>query len=87
MTEVDVIVLLRESLFVTIKVAAPILLTALSMGLFIGVLQTTTSIQDPTIALVPKIFAVFFVIIIFAAWIIRVMTDYAMGLFLMIEKI
>jgi flagellar biosynthesis protein FliQ len=87
MTEVDVITLLRDALFVTMKVSSPMLLTALIVGLFIGILQTTTSIQEPTIAFVPKIFAIFIVIIVFAAWMIKVMTDYTIGLFMMIEKI
>ncbi len=87
MTEVDVITLLRDALFITMKVSSPMLITALIVGLFIGILQTTTSIQEPTIAFVPKIFAIFIVIIVFAAWMIKVMTDYTIGLFMMIEKI
>lgn len=87
MTELDVITLLRESIFITLKVASPILITALIVGLVIGILQTTTSIQEPTIAFVPKLVAIFIVIIIFASWIIRVMTDYTRNIFFMIEKI
>jgi flagellar biosynthesis protein FliQ len=87
MTELDVINLLRESLFVTLKVSSPILITALIVGLIIGILQTTTSIQEPTIAFVPKLVAIFVVIIIFASWIVRIMTDYTRNMFFMIEKI
>ncbi|MCB1141044.1 MAG: flagellar biosynthesis protein FliQ [Leptospiraceae bacterium] len=87
MTELDVITLLRESIFITLKVASPILITALLVGLVIGILQTTTSIQEQTIAFVPKLVAIFIVIIIFASWIIRIMTDYTRNIFFMIEKI
>lgn len=87
MTELDVVTLLRESLFVTLKVSSPILITALVVGLVIGILQTTTSIQEPTIAFVPKLVAIFVVIVIFATWIVRVMTDYTRNIFFMIEKI
>ncbi|NBU98940.1 MAG: flagellar biosynthetic protein FliQ [Spirochaetia bacterium] len=87
MTELDVVTLLRESLFVTLKVSSPILITALVVGLVIGILQTTTSIQEPTIAFVPKLVAIFVVIVIFASWIVRVMTDYTRNIFYMIEKI
>jgi flagellar biosynthetic protein FliQ len=87
MTELDVVTLLRESLFVTLKVSSPILITALVVGLVIGILQTTTSIQEPTIAFVPKLIAIFVVIVIFASWIVRVMTDYTRNIFYMIEKI
>ncbi|MCB1176688.1 MAG: flagellar biosynthesis protein FliQ [Leptospiraceae bacterium] len=87
MTELDVVTLIRESLFVTLKVSAPILITALVVGLLIGVIQTTTSIQEPTIAFVPKLIAIFIVIVVFASWIVKVMTEYTRNLFLMIDKI
>lgn len=87
MTELDVITLLREALFVTLKVSAPILITALVVGLVIGILQTTTSIQEPTIAFVPRLVAIFIAIVIFASWMVRTMTDYTRNIFFMIEKL
>lgn len=64
MTEVDVVSLIREALFIAIKISAPILITALIVGLILGIIQTTTSIQEPTIAFVPRLIAIFIVIII-----------------------
>ncbi|ABJ76187.1 flagellar biosynthesis protein FliQ [Leptospira borgpetersenii] len=86
MTELDAMTLIRDSLYITLKISSPILLTALVVGLIIGILQTTTSIQEPTIAFVPKLAAVFVVIVIFSSWMIQTMTDYTRNLFLMIEK-
>lgn len=87
MTEIDVITLIREALFVTLKVTSPILITALVVGLVIGILQTTTSIQEPTIAFVPKLIAIFIAIVIFSSWMIKTLTDYTRNIFFMIEKI
>jgi flagellar biosynthesis protein FliQ len=87
MTEVDVVTLIREALFIAIKISAPILITALIVGLILGIIQTTTSIQEPTIAFVPRLIAIFIVIIIFASWMVRTMTDYTRNIFMMIEKI
>jgi flagellar biosynthesis protein FliQ len=86
MTEVDVVTLIREALLVTVKVSSPILITALVVGLFVGILQTTTSIQEPTIAFVPKLLAIFTVIVVFASWMVKVMLDYTRNIFYMIEK-
>jgi flagellar biosynthetic protein FliQ len=86
MTEIDVVTLIREALIVTIKISSPILVTALVVGLFIGILQTTTSIQEQTIAFVPKLLAIFVVIVIFASWMVRTMLDYTRNIFFMIEK-
>ena len=87
MTEVDVVSLIREALFIAIRISAPILITALIVGLILGIIQTTTSIQEPTIAFVPRLIAIFIVIIIFASWMVRTMTDYTRNIFMMIEKI
>ncbi|EMN48563.1 flagellar biosynthetic protein FliQ [Leptospira interrogans str. L1207] len=86
MTELDVMTLIRDSLYITLKISSPILFTALGVGLIVGILQTTTSIQEPTIAFVPKLLAIFIVIVIFSSWMIQTMTDYTRNLFLMIEK-
>ena len=87
MTELDAVGLIRDALFVTMKIASPILITALIMGVFIGILQTTTSIQEPTIAFVPKIAAIFVIIVVFSTWMIKTMLDYTRELFGMIDKI
>lgn len=87
MTELDVVNLIREAFIVTLKLSSPILITALVVGLFIGILQTTTSIQEPTLAFVPKLVSIFAVIILFSAWMVRVITDYTREIFFMIEKI
>ncbi len=87
MTELDAITLLRDAIVVTLKISSPILITALIVGFVIGVLQTTTSIQEPTIAFVPKLIAIFVVIVVFSGWIIKVLTDYTRDIFMMIEKI
>lgn len=86
MTELDVMTLIRDSLYITLKISSPILFTALVVGLIVGILQTTTSIQEPTIAFVPKLLVIFIVIVIFSSWMIQTMTDYTRNLFLMIEK-
>ncbi|EMY75902.1 flagellar biosynthetic protein FliQ [Leptospira weilii serovar Ranarum str. ICFT] len=86
MTELDAMTLIRDSLYITLKISSPILLTALVVGLIVGILQTTTSIQEPTIAFVPKLAAIFIVIVIFSSWMIQTMTDYTRNLFMMIEK-
>ncbi|MBM9500586.1 flagellar biosynthesis protein FliQ [Leptospira sp. 201903071] len=86
MTELEAMSLIRDALFITLKISSPILLTALVVGLIIGILQTTTSIQEQTIAFVPKLVAIFIVIVIFSSWMIQTMTDYTRNLFMMIEK-
>ncbi len=60
MTPIDVIDIGRDALWVLIKVSAPIMLTALIVGLIIALFQALTQIQEMTLTFVPKILAIFF---------------------------
>jgi flagellar biosynthetic protein FliQ len=66
-----VIDLAREALLTVITVAGPLLLLALVVGLLVSIFQTVTSIQEPTLAFVPKILAVFLGLIIFGPWMLN----------------
>jgi flagellar biosynthesis protein FliQ len=48
----------RDALFLALTVCAPVVLAALLVGLFTGVLQAATQIHDATIGFVPKVAAV-----------------------------
>ena len=76
MSESDIIELVQGALLVTLKVAAPILILSMSVGLLISILQTTTSIQEQTLTFVPKLLAIFLIIIFFSAYMIHTVVDY-----------
>jgi flagellar biosynthetic protein FliQ len=61
----------REALLTVISVAGPLLLLALTIGLLVSIFQTVTSIQEPTLAFVPKILAVFLGLVLFGPWMIN----------------
>ena len=62
--------LIRDALMVTLKIAAPLLLCGMIIGLLISLLQSITSIQDQTLTFVPKLIGVITVAIILLPWII-----------------
>lgn len=64
-----------EALYLVIKVAAPILLVSLVVGLIISIFQTVTSIQEQTLTFVPKIIAVFAAMILCGSWMLNNMTE------------
>lgn len=78
----DVIVdLLRQMLWVSILLSAPVLLTALVVGLVIGLLQAVTSIQEQTLTFVPKIVALALVLALLGGWMLRYLVGYSAELF------
>ncbi|MCS6985394.1 MAG: flagellar biosynthesis protein FliQ [Leptospiraceae bacterium] len=86
MSEADVVTLLRESIWLTIKLSTPVLLVGMVVGLIISILQTTTSIQEQTLTFVPKLIVTLLSIIVLAAWMVQNMTDYTKELFRMVAR-
>ena len=64
MTGAETIDFARESIWVLLMLAAPGMLTALVVGVAIGLLQALTQIQEMTLVFVPKILAIFLVLLI-----------------------
>ena len=50
------------------------------VGLCVSVFQATTSIQEQTLAFIPKIIAVFVAILIFGPWMLRILVEYVMNM-------
>ena len=64
MNPADTIDFARSAILVLLEIIAPSMLTALVVGLGIGLLQAVTQIQEQTLVFVPKIVAVFIVLLI-----------------------
>lgn len=77
----------NQALYTALLVSAPILGVALVVGLLISILQATTQLQEMTLSFVPKIVAVFIVIIIFGPWMLNVMTSFTYDLFTSIPRL
>ncbi len=65
MTPADSIDFARSSILVLLEIITPAMLTALVVGLGIGLLQALTQIQEMTLVFVPKIIAIFVVLLLF----------------------
>ena len=64
MNPVDTIDFARSAIFTLLEIIAPSMLTALVVGIGIGLLQALTQIQEQTLVFVPKIVAVFVVLLL-----------------------
>jgi len=81
MDAAQVIDLGRESLWIAVKVAAPLLGVALAIGLLVGILQAATSIQEMTLSFIPKLAIMVLALVIFGGWQITVMVDFFQRIF------
>ena len=59
-----------------LMLVAPVLLTAMSVGLVVSLVQAVTSLQEQTLSFVPKLVAVGVVMLISASWLMRTMMEF-----------
>ena len=77
----DVTALLRGGILQVLLIAAPLLLSALAVGLFVAILQATTSIQEQTLTFVPKVITILLILALLGGWMFSSLSDYTVDLF------
>jgi len=70
----------RQALEMTLMLSAPLLLTALAVGLIVGIFQAATSINEMTLSFIPKLLAMAAVLALTGPWMIRQIVEYTRGL-------
>lgn len=81
MTGEMVISIAERAIMIILLTSGPLLLVALISGLAVSIFQATTSIQEQTLAFVPKIVAVLVAIVFFGPWMLSQVTSYASDIF------
>ncbi len=81
MTPESVLDIGREALYLTMMIAAPLLLSALAVGLMIGVFQAATQIQEMTLSFIPKLIVLVFAPLIAGPWMLRLITEFTLRLY------
>ena len=82
MNSTAVIAMIREALELTLLVSAPLLLTALAVGLVVSVFQAATQINEQTLSFIPKLLGVFVAIVVCGPWILQLLVDYTQRMFI-----
>lgn len=71
----------RQAIEVTLLISAPPLVAALVIGLVISIFQAATQINESTLQFVPKLVAMFLVLVLFGPWMLQYLIDYIQRLF------
>ncbi|MCS7199011.1 MAG: flagellar biosynthesis protein FliQ [Caldimicrobium sp.] len=82
MTDTVVITLAKEAIKLSLLLSAPLLITALVVGLVISIFQAVTQIQEMTLTFVPKILAMVVVLFITLPWFLKKLTEFTERLLL-----
>ena len=83
----EITALLQGGILQVLSLAAPLLITALTVGLVVAILQATTSIQEQTLTFVPKVFAILTMLAILGGLGFTSLRDYTIELFRQIPNV
>ena len=72
---------LREGVWVVIKLCAPMLLLSMLVGVLLAIFQAVTQIHEQTLSFIFKLTVVILVLLIGGGWMMETLLDYARGLF------
>ena len=67
----QVVTVARQTIWVIVKTAVPLLLVSMIVGLIISLFQTLTSIQEQTLTFVPKLLAIMIALMIMGNWLLN----------------
>jgi len=81
MTPESVVTLGQQAIELTLMISAPLLLSALLIGLVVSIFQAATQINEQTLSFIPKIVGIFVTLIIAGPWMITMMVDFMRRLF------
>lgn len=80
MTEEFITKMIYDALLMILKLSMPTLIVGLLVGVIVGILQATTQIQEMTLSFIPKMIAVFLVILIMGQWMLKNLIEYTVEL-------
>ncbi|MCX7885534.1 MAG: flagellar biosynthesis protein FliQ [Caloramator sp.] len=77
----------KQAIITAVKIAAPVLIVSMLVGLLIGIFQAATQIQEQTLTFVPKIIAIIFVLLVIGPWMLKSLIQFIQNMINSIEII
>jgi flagellar biosynthesis protein FliQ len=87
MSPEQVLTIGSEAMQTTLMVAAPILGTALAIGLIVSIFQAATQINEQTLSFIPKLVGVMAMLLLAGHWMLMTLVDYMHHVFSMIPQL
>lgn len=81
MSQSDIMTIFKESMVVAMKLAAPILLASVVIGLIVAIFQAATQIHEQTLTFVPKLIVIALILLLAGSWMITTLIDFTKLLF------
>ena len=83
----SIIQIVAEALLTAAKIAGPVLVATLAIGLLLSIVQSATQIQEQTLTFLPKLLVAAVVLVVTGAWALRVLESFTRELFTMVPSL
>jgi flagellar biosynthetic protein FliQ len=87
MNQDTVVSLATQAMMLALKIAGPMLIAGLIIGLLVSIFQAVTSIQEQSLSFIPKVIGVAVLIVVLGPWMLDQLVGYAQNLYLSIPSL
>jgi flagellar biosynthesis protein FliQ len=82
-----IVQIIAEALLTATKIAGPVLVATLVIGLLLSIVQSATQVQEATLTFLPKLFAAALVLVLTGAWALRTLEGFTHDLFALVPSL
>jgi flagellar biosynthetic protein FliQ len=87
MDQGQILEVLRSALYIGFKIAAPLLIVSIIIGLVIAIFQAATQIHEQTLTFVPKVLVLSLMLLVLGSWMITTFSEFFNQIFSLISEI
>ena len=87
MSSVEILDILNQGMWLIVKIAGPILLASIVVGLIVSIFQAATQIHEQTLTFVPKLLVIGLIFILAGSWMLQTMVEFMEQLFATIARL
>ena len=86
MTSSEIVGVIQAAMVVALKLAAPVLIGSMAVGLIVSIFQAATQIHEQSLSFVPKLIVIALLLVILGPWMMETMNDFMKYIFDMVVK-
>jgi flagellar biosynthesis protein FliQ len=83
----QIVQIVAQALLTATKIAGPVLVATLAIGLVLSIVQSATQVQESTLTFLPKLFAAALVLVLTGAWALRTLEGFTHDLFALVPAL
>jgi len=76
MTQSEVLDLFMNAMYASFKLAAPVLIASIVIGLIVAIFQAATQIHEQTLTFVPKVLVIALMLLVLGSWMIGIISEF-----------